>query len=138
MEIVLAPNLFRCQIVCISKKYYYTYPVLLFNYFTMAHVLTSADFDSTIASGVTLVDFYADWCGPCQRLIPVIDEMAKTYEGRANICKVDVDASGDIAGKFGIMSIPTLLLFKDGQLTEKVVWLQSAEELASLVDKHLV
>jgi thioredoxin 1 len=103
----------------------------------MAHVLTSADFDSTIASGVTLVDFYADWCGPCQRLIPVIDEMAKTYEGRANICKVDVDASGDIAGKFGIMSIPTLLLFKDGQLVEKVVGLQSQEALTDLVDKHI-
>jgi len=103
----------------------------------MAHVLTSADFDSTIASGVTLVDFYADWCGPCQRLLPVIDDMARSYEGRANICKVDVDMSGDIAGKFGIMSIPTLLLFKDGQLVEKVVGLQSPEQLTDLVDKHL-
>lgn len=103
----------------------------------MAHVLTSSDFDSTIASGVTLVDFYADWCGPCQRLLPVIDDMAKTYEGRANICKVDVDMSGDIAGKFGIMSIPTLLLFKDGQLVEKMVGLQSQEDLVNVVEKHL-
>jgi thioredoxin 1 len=104
----------------------------------MAHVLTSADFDSTIASGVTLVDFYADWCGPCQVLIPVIDEMAKTYEGRANICKLDVDASGDIAQKFGIMSIPTLLVFKEGQLVEKMVGLQSQAELVGMVEKHLV
>jgi thioredoxin 1 len=104
----------------------------------MAHVLTSADFDSTIASGVTLVDFYADWCGPCQVLLPVIDEMAKTYEGRANICKVDVDMSGDIASKFGIMGIPTLLVFKEGQLVEKMVGLQSREALVDVVEKHLV
>jgi len=103
----------------------------------MAHVLTSSDFDSTIALGVTLVDFYADWCGPCQRLIPVIDDMAKIYNGRANICKLDVDATGDIAQRYGIMSIPTLLLFKDGQLVEKVVGLQSQDELTSLVEKHL-
>ena len=116
-------------------------PILLVFYslfISMAHVLTSADFESTIASGVTLVDFYADWCGPCQRLLPVIDDMAKTYEGRANICKVDVDMSGDIAGKFGIMSIPTLLLFKNGQLIEKMVCLQSQEDLVNVVEKHLV
>ncbi|MFA6080458.1 MAG: thioredoxin [Candidatus Gracilibacteria bacterium] len=104
----------------------------------MAHVLTSSDFDSTIASGVTLVDFYADWCGPCQRLIPIIDDLAKMYEGRANICKLDVDVSGSIAQRYGIMSIPTVLLFKEGQLVEKVVGLQSEGDLVSLVDKHLV
>ena len=103
----------------------------------MAHVLTSSDFDSTISLGVTLVDFYADWCGPCQRLIPIIDDLAKMYDGRANVCKLDVDASWDIAQRYGIMSIPTLLLFKDGQLVEKAVWLQSEGDLVTLLDKHL-
>lgn len=103
----------------------------------MAHVLTSSDFDSTIALGVTLVDFYADWCGPCQRLIPIIDDLAKMYEGRANICKLDVDASGEIAQRYGIMSIPTILLFKDGQLVEKVIGIQSEGDLVTMLDKHL-
>lgn len=134
---MLAPIVFRCQIICVSKFFFYNASVLIPSFFSMAHVLTSSDFDSTIALGVTLVDFYADWCGPCQRLIPVIDDMAKIYNGRANICKLDVDATGDIAQRYGIMSIPTLLLFKDGQLVEKVVGLQSQDELTSLVEKHL-
>ena len=82
----------------------------------MTRVLTSADFASTIASGVTLVDMYADWCGPCQRIAPIIEELAHEYEGKANITKLDVDASGDIAQQFGVMSIPTLILFKNGQV----------------------
>lgn len=103
----------------------------------MTQVLTSADFTSTIASGVTLVDFYADWCGPCQQMLPVIDELATLYAGRANITKVDVDMSGDIAWQFGIMSIPTLLIFKDGELVEKIIGLQSIEVLQGLIDKHI-
>jgi thioredoxin 1 len=103
----------------------------------MAKILTSTDFASTIATGVTLVDFFADWCGPCQRLIPIIDDLAHEYEGRANITKVDVDASGDIAGQFGIMSIPTVLIFKDGQLVEKIIGLTDRDNLVTLLDKHL-
>lgn len=103
----------------------------------MTRILTSADFDSTIAHGVTLVDFYADWCGPCQAMLPIIDTLSTHYDGRAAICKVDVDMSGDIAGRYGIMSIPTLLVFRDGQLVEKVIGLQSEESLTALIDKHL-
>ncbi len=121
---------------CILGEISILHPVL-YLLISMAHVLTSADFESTIASGVTLVDFYADWCGPCQRLIPVIDDMAKIYAGRANICKLDVDASDDIAGKFGIMSIPTILVFKESQLVEKLIGLRSQEELEAAVNKHL-
>jgi len=103
----------------------------------MTRVLTSADFTSTIASGVTLVDMYADWCGPCQRIAPIIEELAHEYEGKANITKLDVDASGDIAQQFGVMSIPTILIFKDGQLVDKTVGLSDKESLVGLLSKHL-
>ena len=103
----------------------------------MTRVLTSADFASTIASGVTLVDMYADWCGPCQRIAPIIEELAHEYEGKANITKLDVDASGAIAQQFGVMSIPTILIFKDGQLVDKTVGLSDKESLVGLLSKHL-
>lgn len=103
----------------------------------MTRVLTSADFTSTIASGVTLVDMYADWCGPCQRIAPIIEELSHEYEGRANITKLDVDASGDIAQQYGVMSIPTLLVFKNGQLVDKTVGLSDKESLVELLNKHL-
>jgi len=103
----------------------------------MTKIVTSADFEATIASGVTLVDMYADWCGPCQRLAPIVEDLASDYEGKANICKLNVDDSNDIATKFGVMSIPTILIFKDGKLVEKAVGLQEKEHLASLLDKHL-
>lgn len=103
----------------------------------MAHLLTSTDFDSTIATGVTLVDMYADWCGPCQAIAPIIEELATEYEGKAKIAKLDVDASGDIAGKYGVMSIPTILVFKDGQLVDKSVGLADKASLIALLDKNL-
>lgn len=103
----------------------------------MAKVLSSAEFKTTIAAGVTLVDMYADWCGPCRMMGPVIDELATEYTGKANICKLDVDASGDIAQEFQVMSIPTILIFKDGKLVEKAVGLQQKEGLKQLIDKHL-
>jgi thioredoxin 1 len=103
----------------------------------MTRVLTSADFKSTIASGVTLVDMYADWCGPCQALAPTIAELATDYAWKANITKLDVDTSGDIAGEFGVMSIPTILIFKDGELVDKTVGLSDKASLSALLDKHL-
>ncbi len=115
-------------------------PILLlviFNKYYMAHILTSSDFDSTIGTGLTLVDMYADWCGPCQAIAPIIEELSQTYEGKANICKLNVDNSGDIAMRYGVMSIPTLLLFKDGQLVEKAIGLQTKDDLCALIDKHL-
>lgn len=103
----------------------------------MTRVLNSADFKSTIASGVTLVDMYADWCGPCQAIAPVVEELSHEYEWKANITKVDVDASPEIAQEFGIMGIPAVLIFKDGQLVDKSVGLVGKGELSALLDKHL-
>lgn len=103
----------------------------------MTRVLNSADFKSTIASGVTLVDMYADWCGPCQAIAPIVEELSHEYSGKANITKVDVDASPEIAQEFGIMGIPAVLIFKDGQLVDKSVGLVGKEELSGLLNKHL-
>jgi len=78
-----------------------------------------------------LVDFYAEWCGPCKMLAPVIDELAKEYEGKWKIGKCDVDSAGAIAQKYGIQSIPTLLFFKDGEVVDKAMGFQSKEALVA-------
>lgn len=77
--------------------------------------LTKSDFDEKIRTGVAFVDFWAEWCGPCKMAGPVIDDLANEYAGKSLIGKVDVDAEPDLTGKFGVMSIPTCILFKDGQ-----------------------
>ncbi|KKU28755.1 MAG: Thioredoxin [Candidatus Amesbacteria bacterium GW2011_GWA2_47_11b] len=76
--------------------------------------LTKADFDDKIKVGISLVDFWAEWCGPCKMAAPVIDGLADEYAGKVVVAKLDVDAEPEIAQKFGVMSIPTVILFKDG------------------------
>ena len=75
---------------------------------------TKIDFDEKIKTGVTLVDFWAEWCGPCRIAAPVIEELSGEYAGKVNVGKVDVDAEPELAGKYGGMSIPTVILYKDG------------------------
>lgn len=82
-------------------------------------LLTKNDFDQEIAEGVVLVDFYADWCGPCKMVAPILAELSTELEGTAKIVKVDVDAEGELAQRFDVMSIPTLILFKDGQFVSR-------------------
>lgn len=77
--------------------------------------VTDADFDSKVESGVQLVDFWATWCGPCKMIAPVLEELAADYEGKADILKLDVDENPSTAAKYEVMSIPTLIVFKDGQ-----------------------
>lgn len=77
--------------------------------------LTDDNFNETIKSGLTLVDFWADWCGPCLSLAPTINEMADTYDGQITVGKVDVDQHKSIATRFGVRGIPTVILFKDGE-----------------------
>ena len=76
--------------------------------------LTKADFDGKIRTGISMVDFWAEWCGPCKMAAPVIDQLSDEYAGKMLVGKVDVDAEPEIAQKFGVMSIPTVILFKDG------------------------
>lgn len=99
--------------------------------------VTDADFDSKAESGVQLVDFWATWCGPCKMIAPVLEELAADYEGKADILKLDVDENPSTAAKYEVMSIPTLIVFKDGQPVDKVVGFQPKENLAEVLDKHL-
>jgi thioredoxin 1 len=77
--------------------------------------LNKSDFDSSVKTGLALVDFWAEWCGPCRMAGPVIDELSEEYKDKLFVGKVDVDAEPEISQKFGVMSIPTIILFKDGQ-----------------------
>jgi len=100
--------------------------------------LNASNFDATIAGGVTLVDFWAPWCGPCQMLTPILENhVAPAVEGRAKIGKVNIDESRELAVKFGIKSIPTILIFKDGQLAQQMTGLQSAAALVQAVEAAL-
>lgn len=76
--------------------------------------LTEDTFDKGISNGLTLVDFWAEWCGPCKALAPTIDQIAEDYQEKVTVAKVDIDANPNIPGKFGIRGIPTVILFKDG------------------------
>ena len=98
--------------------------------------LTSANFDEA-RNGVALVDFWAPWCGPCRMLAPVIDELAKDFEGKAKICKVNTDEEGDLSAQFGVRSIPTLVFLKDGQVVDQLVGAQSKQAIADKLNSLL-
>jgi thioredoxin 1 len=89
--------------------------------------LTNANLEDTIKEGVSLVDFWAPWCGPCRMIAPVIEELAEDFDGKAKICKVNTDEEQDIAVKYGIRSIPTIMIFKDGEMVEQMVGAQSKQ-----------
>jgi thioredoxin 1 len=98
---------------------------------------TDANFGDSVKSGVVLVDFWAEWCAPCRRLAPTVDQLAEDYTGRLTVAKVNIDENPMTPSKFMVRGIPTLLLFKDGDLKETVVGLAAKDDLARLIDKHL-
>ncbi len=99
--------------------------------------LTNDNFDATVNEGVVLVDFWAPWCGPCRMIAPVIEELAEEYDGKAKICKVNTDEEQEIAVKFGIRSIPTLIFMKNGEVVDQIVGAQSKQVLADKLDSLL-
>ncbi len=107
----------------------------------MAHTLeiTDENFETQVLQAKTpvLVDFWASWCGPCRMLAPVIDELAQEFDGKLTVGKINVDEQGALAAQYGIMSIPSVFLFQNGQVIERLVGVRPKAELTELIQKAL-
>jgi thioredoxin 1 len=100
--------------------------------------VTDSDFESTITAGKPVfLDFWAPWCGPCRLIGPIVEELAPSYEGKAIIAKINVDDNPGVAQKFGVTSIPTLMMFKDGKLVDRAVGAMPKAQLQAFIDKNL-
>ncbi len=103
----------------------------------MIHIENSEQFNEEINSGITLVDFYATWCGPCRMLSPFIEEIDQEYTDKIKVAKLDVDECGDIASKYGINAIPAILIFKDNELKKTNIGFMPKEDILSLIEEVL-
>ncbi len=102
-------------------------------------VVTDSDFEAKVekAQGVVLVDFWAEWCGPCKMIGPIVEQIAAEHSGKLTVGKLDVDSNANTAMKYGVMSIPTLILFKNGQPVERLVGYMPKERLLAKIKPHL-
>jgi thioredoxin 1 len=105
----------------------------------MTKIIDSHHFKTEVLgySGVSLVDFYADWCMPCKMIAPAIDELNNEMAGRAQVFKLNIDQSPDVAGALGVMSIPTLLIFKEGKVVDQIVGAQPKDVLKNRLQSYL-
>lgn len=104
----------------------------------MSQVITDKTFNEETDEGLVLIDFWATWCGPCRMQAPILDQLEQEYdEEEFRIAKMDVDENPETPQQFGIMSIPTLMLKKDGQVVEKAVGVHSKEQLRQMIDQYL-
>jgi len=106
---------------------------------TYSPAVTDTDFANEVEQheGVTMVDFWAAWCGPCQIVAPIVEEIAEEYDGKVKVAKLDVDANQNTAARFDIRSIPSVLFFKNGQLVDTVVGVVPKGQLVEKVEQHL-
>ena len=99
--------------------------------------LTNENFEAITKEGVSLVDFWAPWCGPCRMIAPVIEELAEEFEGKANICKVNTDEQTELSTQFGVRSIPTIVFMKDGEIVDTMVGASSKQAFADKINSLL-
>ncbi len=123
-------NTARCQGAGNDRKGYIEMSVL---------TITNENFEAEVMSAKepVLVDFWATWCGPCRMLSPVVDKLAEEFEGKIKVGKINVDEQQELAARFGIMTIPTLLVFKGGEIVEKSVGVKPQGALAAMLNKHI-
>jgi thioredoxin 1 len=102
-------------------------------------IVTSDTFEQIVlkSSKPVVVDFWASWCGPCRMVAPIMEELADDFDGKVQIAKVNVDDQGELAAKFRIMSIPTVLVFVNGEVAEKIVGARGKEEFTEMIGKHI-
>jgi len=98
--------------------------------------VTDQNFSQETSEGLVLADFWAPWCGPCKMIAPVLEEIDGEMEDKVQIVKLDVDENQETAGKYGVMSIPTLLLFKNGEVVDQIIGFQPKEALVDIINKH--
>jgi len=102
-------------------------------------MISSKQFEADIeqGDGVTLVDFYADWCAPCKMITPVLEELAEEYEGRVNIVKLNADTEPEVLAKYGVRGLPTMMMFKDGKSADVTVGAQPYSAIKNWIEKHV-
>ena len=100
-------------------------------------IVNSAEFREEIKNGVVLVDFFATWCGPCKMLAPVLEQVSEEMAGKVNVIKVDIDQCPDLADEFKIVSVPTMMIFKDGAKVDMLVGFLPKERITEAVEAHL-
>lgn len=105
----------------------------------MARVINNKEFQSEVLTSpdVVLIDFFAEWCGPCKMLAPAIEDISSEMAGKAKVFKIDVDKEGNIAQKYGIMSVPTVLIFQNGKPVDKMVGFQPKDIIKSKLEKYI-
>lgn len=96
--------------------------------------LDDTNFETTIADGVTLVDFYADWCGPCRMIAPIVEELATEMDGKAKVGKLDIESAQSTTANFQVTSIPTIILFKNGQEVQRIVGIANKDALSNMIN----
>lgn len=102
-------------------------------------MIDAAQFASDVegGAGVTLVDFYADWCGPCKMITPVLEQLAEEFEGKLSIVKINADEEADVLAKYGVRGLPTMMVFKDGQSVDVTVGAQPYPAIKAMLEKHI-